>query len=135
MTFLLDSNAWIGWLRQKHPKLLARIKQEDPANIMLCSVVLVELIYGAENSGPAHRVGNLQKIEQLRLQYVSIPFDDHAAEEYGKIRAVLAASGEPIGPNDLLIAAVALANQLTLVTHNTSEFSRVPGLMLEDWQI
>ena len=60
--------------------------------------------------------------------------DDRAAEEYGKVRALLAALGTPIGPNDLLIAAIALANQMTLVTHNTAEFSRVPGLALEDWQ-
>ena len=61
--------------------------------------------------------------------------DDRAAEEYGKVRAHLAALGTPIGPNDLLIAAIALANQMTLVTHNTTEFSRVPGLSLEDWEL
>ena len=135
MTFLLDSNAWIGWLRQSQPKLVARIKQENPANIVLCSVVLGELIYGAERSGAAHRAGNLLRVEQLRVQYASIPFEDLAAEEYGRIRAHLATVGTPIGPNDLMIAAIALANQLTLVTHNTAEFSRVPGLTIEDWQI
>ena len=66
---------------------------------------------------------------------MSLPFDDSAAEEYGRIRAHLANLGTPIGPNDLLIAAIALANKITLVSHNTAEFSRVPGLILEDWQI
>lgn len=135
MPFVLDSNAWIGWLRQRQPKLIARIKQEDPANILLCSVVVGELIYGAERSGAAHRATNLQAVAQLRNQFVSIPFDDGAAEEYGRIRAHLANLGTPIGPNDLMIAAIGLAHQLTLVTHNTAEFSRVPGLALDDWQV
>lgn len=62
------------------------------------------------------------------------PFDDAAADAYGKIRAQLSEIGKPIGANDLLIAAIALANNLTLVTHNTSEFARVPGLALEHWE-
>ncbi|HEV8059879.1 MAG TPA: PIN domain-containing protein [Gemmataceae bacterium] len=66
--------------------------------------------------------------------FLDAPFDDRGAEEYGRIRAHLADLGTPIGPNDLLIAAITIANGLTLVTHNTNEFSRVPGLMLEDWQ-
>jgi tRNA(fMet)-specific endonuclease VapC len=67
-------------------------------------------------------------------QFISLAFDDVAAEEYGRIRAYLAGLGAPIGPNDLMIASIALGNGLTLVTHNTGEFSRVPGLNLEDWQ-
>jgi tRNA(fMet)-specific endonuclease VapC len=132
--YLLDSNAWIGWLRQNRPKLVARIQQESPADLTLCSVVLGELIYGAERSGLAHQAKNHARIQQLGLQFVSIPFDDQAAEHYGKVRAHLANLGTPIGPNDLLIAAIALANGLTLVTNDTAEFSRVPGLGLEDWQ-
>lgn len=71
----------------------------------------------------------------MRQQFQSIPFDDHAAEHYGSIRAHLANAGTPIGPNDLFIAALARAKDLTLVSNNTAEFSRVPGLKLEDWQI
>lgn len=134
MTYLLDSNAWIAYLRQKQPKLTQRLQREDPGDICLCSVVLGELIYGAIRSGPAHEAANRQLIARLRGQFRSLPFDDAAAEEYGKIRAHLDGSGTPIGPNDLLIAAIALANQLTLVTNNTGEFSRVPGLALEYWQ-
>jgi tRNA(fMet)-specific endonuclease VapC len=73
-------------------------------------------------------------IAGLRAKFPTIPFDDDAAEEYGKLRAYLSAAGDVIGPNDLMIAAIALAHSVTLVTHNTSEFSRAPGLMLEDWQ-
>jgi tRNA(fMet)-specific endonuclease VapC len=64
-----------------------------------------------------------------------LPFDDRAGKIYGQVRADLEARGTTIGPNDLMIAAIALANDLTLVTHNTSEFNRVLGLKLVDWQI
>jgi tRNA(fMet)-specific endonuclease VapC len=93
------------------------------------------LVYGAFHSGPDHRANNLALITSLRRQFVSLPFDDRAAEEYGKARAHLAAIGMPIGPNDLIVAATALAHGCTLVTHNTQEFSRVPGLLVEDWQL
>jgi len=92
-------------------------------------------VYGAERSGLAHRVTNFALIAGLRQQHVSLPFDDAAAEEYDRIRAHLANLGTPIGPNDLIIAAIALANQIVLVTHNTFEFSRIQGLQLEDWQV
>jgi tRNA(fMet)-specific endonuclease VapC len=134
MTYLLDSDACIGWLRQNQPKRVARIIQESPTEIAICSVVVGELIYGAERTATAYRVNNRLRVEQLRQQFVSIPFDDSAAEEYGKVRAHLAVLGTPIGPNDLMIASIALANKLILVTHNTAEFSRVPGLSIEDWQ-
>jgi tRNA(fMet)-specific endonuclease VapC len=113
---------------------VARIQQENPSDLVLCSVVLGELIYGAERSGLTHKVKNLTQIQKIRVQFASIPFDDQAAEHYGKVRAHLANLGTPIGPNDLLIAAITLANGLTLVTNNTAEFSRVPGLILDDWQ-
>jgi tRNA(fMet)-specific endonuclease VapC len=132
--YLLDSNACIGWLRSSQPKLVARIKQEAPANIVICSVVVGELIYGAEHSSPVHQANNRMRVQQLRTQFVSLPLNDSAAEEYGKVRAHLSAQGMQIGPNDLMIAAIALANRLTLVTHNVAEFSRVPGLLIEDWQ-
>ena len=101
---------------------------------MICSVVVGELIFGVERAALAHRAKNRMRVEQLRLQFVSVPFDDSAAEEYGRIRAQLADLGTPIGPNDLQIAAIALAHGLILVTHNTTEFSRVAGLVIENWQ-
>ena len=134
MKYLLDSNAWIAYLRQSHANLIQRLQREAPADIVLCSVVLGELYYGAERSGPSHRTSNHALLAKLRKDFVSLPFTDAAAEEYGRIRAHLAALGTPIGPNDLMIAAIALANSLILVTHNTAEFSRVPGLTIEDWQ-
>jgi len=67
-------------------------------------------------------------------QFESLPFEDDAAEAYGRVRAYLEKRGEIIGPNDLLIASTALAHGVTLVTHNTKEFSRIPELRMEDWQ-
>ena len=84
------------------------------------------------------RSNNPQKALQIQKtfvdQFVSLPFDDRCALIYGRLRADLANAGTPIGSNDLLIAAIALANDLILVTHNVREFSRVRGLKLEDWE-
>ena len=134
MKYLLDTNTCIGWLRLSQPKIVARIKLDIPAELVICSVVVGELIYGAERAAPAHQANNRLRVEQLRLQFVSLPFDDGAALQYGKLRSHLASLGTPIGPNDLMIAAIALTHGLVLVTHNTSEFRLVPGLSLEDWQ-
>lgn len=65
MPYLLDANAWIGWLRQNQPKLVARIKQEGAGNIFLCSIVLGELLYGAERSAPTHQAANHQRVQQI----------------------------------------------------------------------
>ncbi len=134
MSYLLDTNACIGWLRMNQRILVARIQQELPTSIVICSIVVGELQFGIERSAPAHRPTTALRVEQLRQQFVSIPFDDTAAEVYGRVRAHLTRKGTLIGGNDLQIAAIALANGLTLVSHNTGEFGRVPGLMLEDWQ-
>ena len=67
-------------------------------------------------------------------RFVSLAFDDKAAEIYGRIRAQLAVIGKPIGPNDLMIAAIALSNNLTLVTHNLAEFGRIDALKVGDWE-
>ena len=77
----------------------------------------------------------MARLERFFAPYESIPFDDAAAAEYGSIRGHLAGAGTPIGPNDLMIAAIAQCRQLTLITHNTREFSRVPGLVVEDWEL
>jgi tRNA(fMet)-specific endonuclease VapC len=135
VSHLLDTNAFVDHLRRgPGSKVTAKLLAAPPGSVYLCTVVLAELVYGAVRSGPAHEPANRALIAGLRAQFPSVPFDERAAEEYGKLRAHLTALGQLIGPNDLMIAAIALANGLTLVTHNTAEFSRVPGLPLEDWQ-
>lgn len=132
MTYLLDTNAWARHLNQPDSGVSARLESHRPDAICLCSVVKAELLYGAHKS--ARRERNPGLLAALFSRFHSFSFDDRAAEFYGALRADLAAQGRPIGPNDLLIASIALANRLTLVTRNTGEFSRVPGLIIEDWE-
>ena len=95
-------------------------------------MVKAELYYGAYWS--AQSDSNLALLDQFCARFVSLPFDDDAAIVYGRIRADLRSKGTPIGPNDLMIAAIALVHDATLVTHNVKEFARVNGLSLEDWE-
>jgi len=135
VNYLLDTNAFVDHLRRgQKSTVTARMLAAPPGSIHLCSVVLGELIFGAVRSGPMNEAVNRALISGLLAQFDSVPFDDAAAEAYGRLRAHLTTTGQLIGPNDLLIAATALANGLTLVTHNTAEFSRVPGLVIDDWQ-
>jgi tRNA(fMet)-specific endonuclease VapC len=91
-----------------------------------------ELYYGAYKS--TRRDRNLANLNRFFSQFISLPFDDNAASIAGQVRAQLDVAGTPIGSNDLLIAAIALSNDLTLVTHNTREFARINGLKYEDWE-
>ncbi len=130
--YLLDTNACIGTLNGTAPRVATRIRAIGPPGIFLCSVVKAELVYGAYRS--ARRAANLRLLERFFAPLPSLPFDDQAAMRYGEIRAQLAEDGTCIGSNDLMIAATAVANDLTLVTHNTAEFGRVLKLAFEDWE-
>jgi tRNA(fMet)-specific endonuclease VapC len=105
---------------------------QQPENIYLCTVVQMELVYGAYRSANPER--NLAILERFFRQFSSLPLDERAAKVTGQIRAQLAALGTPIGPYDVQIAAIALVNNLILVTHNIGEFGRVNGLQIEDWE-
>lgn len=132
MIYLLDTNACIVYLNRPMSGVRQKIQSLSPQDIAVCSVVKAELFYGAMRSNNSTRTLALQ--EAFLNNFVSLPFDDGAATIYGRIRAELAASGTPIGPYDVQIAAIAMANNLILVTHNTREFSRVNGLQIEDWE-
>ena len=132
MKYLLDSNACIGYLNGRATGVLHRLQALPAQEIAVCSIVKAELFFGAMRSVNPTR--SLAKQREFLDRFVSLPFDDRAAEFYGHIRARLAAQGLPIGPNDLMIASIALSNQLILVTHNIREFSRVDGLQIEDWE-
>ena len=123
MTWLLDTNACIRYLNGRSPTLRAKYDATDPAEIRVCSVVKAELFFGAAlTKDPATTLAN----QRLFLsRFPSLPFDDSAAEFYGEIRSDLTRRGLIIGPNDLMIASICRANDVTLVTHNIGEFGRV----------
>jgi tRNA(fMet)-specific endonuclease VapC len=131
--YLLDSNACIRLLNESASSNMARkLAELTPDDIRLCSVVKSELYYGAYKS--TRRDRNLANLNRFFSQFISLPFDDNAAIIAGQVRTQLDVAGTPIGSNDLLIAAIALSNDLTLVTHNTREFGRINGLKYEDWE-
>jgi len=131
--YLLDTNTCIEYVRQTNWQVARRIEANRPRKIRLCSIVVAELFFGAFCSSDRER--NMRLVRELTDTFISFSFDDDAAEIFGSIRASLEATGNSIGPYDLEIASIAIARDLTLVTHNTSEFSRVPGLIIEDWQV
>ena len=133
MNYLLDTNAVISHLRSGGKSGVSRqLRAVTPADVAVCSVVRAELVYGANRS--ANPAKNLAQVQTFLAPFTSFPFDDPAADIYGQIRAGLDATGLSIGPNDLMIAAIAVTHGLTLVTHNTAEFGRVPGMRIEDWE-
>jgi len=130
--YLLDSNVCIRFLNGRSDNIRRNLLNTTPESIHLCSVVKAELYCGAAKSNFPERT--LSKVNNFCDRFNSYPFDDCAALKYGQIRAYLEGRGQVIGPNDLMIAAIAVVNNLTLVTHNTKEFSRVEGLKLIDWE-
>jgi tRNA(fMet)-specific endonuclease VapC len=131
MRYLLDANAVISLLNEATSKLAKRARRESPNDIAISAVVSHELFYGAfRSSRPTQNVGLIDA-----LQFAVLEFDKEDARQAGALRALLASRGTPIGPYDVLIAGQALARNMILVTHNTNEFGRVPGLRAEDWQV
>ncbi len=132
MAYLLDTNACVDYFTGRYPKVIARIQGCTPDDLRLSVVVVAELRYGADHS--ARRRANHARIDTLVEEIETLDFDLRAAASYGRVRARLEASGTPIGPNDMLIAAHALSRGLTVVTDNTEEFDRVKGLKVENWR-
>jgi tRNA(fMet)-specific endonuclease VapC len=131
MKYLLDTNICIAIIHRPDADLIKKFSQCDPKAFALCSIVKGELNYGARKS---QRVSeNLKVLETFFAPFESLPFDDRAAEFYGLNRAMLDMSGTPIGVNDLMISSIALAHDVTVLTRNFDEFSRVPGLKIERW--
>jgi tRNA(fMet)-specific endonuclease VapC len=129
--YLLDTSPCIEILRDRHSQAREKLEQNDPSDVYLCSIVIAELFYGARKS--EHVGKNLALVKEFCAPFVSLPFDDRCADQYGMIRADLEKIGMRIGANDLFIAAIAKTHDLILVTNNTDEFSRIAGLQLEDW--
>ena len=131
--YYLDSNVIIDATSRKTAALLLpKFEKFQPSEICIPSIVLAELEFGARHSNNYEK--NLKIVADFIAPYRIIPFSEKEAVSYGKIREQLTKEGKLIGPNDMLIAATALANDAVLVTHNTDEFSRVSGLKLADWR-
>lgn len=133
MSYLLDSTVCVAFLRSGPSAVVRRIMEERRREITVCPVVRGELLYGAWRSPrPEHTI---REVLGFLEPYVSLPFDDRAADVYGRLRFEMARNGNAIGPNDMLIASIALVHGATLVTHNTREFARVRGLEIQDWEV
>lgn len=131
MRYLLDTNAWIVYFKGRQTNVRSRLQETPRDQVTTCSVVWGELLHGARKyENPADR---RERVEKVLMQFENFDFDIASARHYATVRDVLEKAGNSIGLNDLLIASIALANDLTVVTNNTDEFKRVPGLRVEDW--
>jgi tRNA(fMet)-specific endonuclease VapC len=131
LSLLLDKNICIAWLNGTDVAVRKRIERSAVGELHLCSVVKAELLFGARKSTRVSH--NLERLERFFSALPSLPFDDAAADVYGTIRAQMERSGTPLGPNDLMIAATALATDSTLITRNDREFRPVSGLRVQVW--
>ena len=129
--YLLDTNIWIYAMKGRHPEVRQKLEALPLDQVFLSDIVVGELAFGWENS--ANPSATRKIVESYLASFPTLHTDTAAAKKYGQIRQKLQAKGTPIGMNDLWIAAQAITHKMTLVTHNTREFSRVDGLKLEDW--
>ena len=127
---LLDTNICIYIINAKPPAVLARFQQNRMGDVGMCSVVAAELAFGVAKN---ESLRNRQALEMFLAPLTILPFDASAAWIYGELRSDLERRGTPIGSMDTMIAAHALSQQAVLITNNTREFSKVPGLQLDNW--
>ena len=130
LRYLLDTNIVIYVLRQRPIEVLSTFNT-NASRMAMSSITLAELMHGAEKSSRISE--NLAAVEDFCSRLQVLPYGAKAAQHYGTIRAALEKIGQPIGVNDLHIAAHARSEGLVLVTNNMGEFTRVPGLELENW--
>jgi tRNA(fMet)-specific endonuclease VapC len=135
MIYCLDTNVVIDATNNKKIAhiVLSHFKKTTASDIIIPAIVIAELEFGARHSTDYDR--NMKVVKEFLKDFKVIPFTEKEAEFYGRIRQQLTLDGTPIGSNDMLIAATALAHDTTIVTHNVSEFSRVKDLKIEDWTV
>jgi tRNA(fMet)-specific endonuclease VapC len=130
MRYSLDTNIVSDLIRNPQGRVAAAIGRVGEAEVCASIIVAAELRYGAEKKGSARLSAQL---EAVLAALPILSFEPPADAAYGQIRARLERAGAPIGGNDLLIAAQAMALGLTMVTDNEAEFARVEGLKWENW--
>ena len=129
--YLLDTNICIFAINRRKADLLETIRERSKEGLYVSSLTVAELEYGVENS--MHKEGNRIALLKFLSIFGILGFDHSDAIPYGRLKARLRKEGRLIGPIDMLLAAQALSGNLTLVTNNVSEFSRIEGLIIEDW--
>jgi len=132
MKYLLDTNACIKFINGDSESIKLKLQSYKPEDILLCSIVKSELMYGVQKSTKTAK--NRERLNQFFLPFESLSFDDNCAAVYSEIRASLEKKGNVIGAYDMQIAAIAIRYNLILVTHNTKEFLRIANLKIEDWE-
>ncbi len=130
LKYMLDTNIIIYAIKNRPSKLKALFKRNS-GQMCISAVTFGELVYGAEKSAQTER--NLADIEAMAARLEILSLDISAATHFGQLRAELAKSGKQIGPYDQMIAGHARSLGLILVTNNTKEFKRVPGLRIDNW--
>ena len=131
LRYLLDTNAVSQLIRQPDGEVARRVAALEPGSFAISVIVAAELRYGAERRGSSRLT---RQLEAVFSAIDVLPLEEPVDRHYGAIRSELERVGQPIGSNDLLIAAHAKALGVTLVTNNLGEFRRVSGLLVEDWQ-
>ena len=131
--YLLDTNICIYAIKGTYPNLSKKLLSIHPDLINVSAVTIYELKYGAAKSKWGEK--SRDAMHMFLSSFEILPFSDMDAMACGVIRADLEVKGTPIGAYDLMIAAQGLSKRLTVVTHNTGEFQRVPGLSFEDWTV
>ena len=131
MRYMLDTNICIYIIKNRPASVLQKLQQIDPSDVCISSVTYAELMHGAEKSAFVER--NKLALSLLLVNIAIMDFGVDAANAYGKVRAVLEKQGTPIGPLDNMIAGHAISLGCTLITNNVKEFSRVDGLVIENW--
>ena len=129
--YLLDTNICIYLIKNSYPFMTEKVFSYEPSDIAISSITVFELEYGAAKSKWGEETK--RKLAVFLSPFTILPFSTEDAIAAGQVRAQLEKSGRPIGPYDTLIAAQGISRGLTVVTHNTDEFIRVPGIKLEDW--
>ena len=131
MKYLLDTNICVYFMKNTFPALTDRLLSAEPSDLLISSITVYELEYGASKSNWGEKTR--QKLAMFLAPFTILPFTAEDAVAAGTIRAFLEKQGTMIGPYDIQIAAQGLSRNLTVITHNTSEFDRVPNLRTEDW--
>jgi tRNA(fMet)-specific endonuclease VapC len=131
MKYFIDTNICIYFLKGYSKSIQTKFLKLHPSDIKIPSIVKAELLYGVEKS--LMKKENYKLLNNFLFPFEITPFDSSAAESYAKLRHTLEINGNDIGPNDLIIASIVLANQGTLVTNNIKEFARVKKLKVVNW--